>query len=42
MSSATSGREVSVPDRAAGPHLFSRLPVRGVTLRNRVAVSPMC
>src|SRR5579884_2206345 len=23
-------------------HLFSRLPLRGVTLRNRVGMSPMC
>ncbi|MBI3129224.1 MAG: NADH:flavin oxidoreductase/NADH oxidase [Candidatus Tectomicrobia bacterium] len=24
------------------PHLFDKLPVRGATLRNRIAVSPMC
>src|SRR3954464_6312245 len=24
------------------PHLFDPLPVRGVTLRNRIGVSPMC
>lgn len=24
------------------PHLFSPLPLRGLTLRNRIAVSPMC
>jgi 2,4-dienoyl-CoA reductase-like NADH-dependent reductase (Old Yellow Enzyme family) len=26
----------------AGPHLFSPLTLRGLTLRNRVAVSPIC
>ena len=24
------------------PHLFEPLPIRGVTFRNRVFVSPMC
>ncbi|MSY82789.1 MAG: hypothetical protein F2687_05040, partial [Actinobacteria bacterium] len=24
------------------PHLFTPLKIRGVTLRNRVVVSPMC
>ena len=26
----------------ATTHLFSPLPLRGITLRNRIAVSPMC
>ncbi len=26
----------------SGPHLFSPLTLRGVELRNRIAVSPMC
>ncbi len=30
------------PDRADGAHLFSPLVLRGVTLRNRVVLSPMC
>jgi len=36
---------VSRPDgqgAAASPHLFRPLRIRGVTLRNRLAVSPMC
>jgi 2,4-dienoyl-CoA reductase-like NADH-dependent reductase (Old Yellow Enzyme family) len=32
----------SAVPRDEGPGLFSPLPLRGVTLRNRVAVSPMC
>ena len=28
--------------RGAGPHLFSPFAMRGVTLRNRIVVSPMC
>ncbi|CAB4930786.1 unannotated protein [freshwater metagenome] len=36
-----------MPDRPAAdttdpPHLFSPLSIRGLTLRNRIAVSPMC
>lgn len=30
------------PDALDPPHLFSPLALRGVTLRNRIAVSPMC
>jgi 2,4-dienoyl-CoA reductase-like NADH-dependent reductase (Old Yellow Enzyme family) len=33
------GPSNSVPDQ---PHLFSPLTIRGVTFRNRIAVSPMC
>ena len=40
MTASTAGAAASSP--AAGPGLFTPLVLRGLTLRNRVAVSPMC
>ena len=35
--------QTDASEAAAGqPHLFSELTIRGLTLRNRIAVSPMC
>ncbi len=42
---ATHAQAVAGPaggDERAAPHLFSPFTVRGVTLRNRIVVSPMC
>jgi len=33
---------VSIPGNESGQHVCSPLSIRGVTLRNRIAVSPMC
>ena len=35
------GNELDI-DMTDSPHLFSPLKIREVTLRNRIAVSPMC
>ena len=40
--SATQSIETSGAGAAAGTNLFTPLTVRGVTFRNRIAVSPMC
>lgn len=40
-SSATAGGAAG-PGASAVPHLFRPLRIRGVTLRNRIVVSPMC
>src|SRR5512133_1738061 len=33
---------LSPPRGRTGPHLFSPLTVKSITLRNRIGVSPMC
>ena len=42
MTQTTAVQPAGGSARGAAPHLFSPFAIRGVTLRNRIVVSPMC